>query len=306
MSFLKRKTLVLRRTRHLPELKKKVSAYSYHNSRNEQEEAVGRDTKHLNRGGSRLSFWLNRFGFIVLLIVGAVCLFSVLDLSSSPNVVFLGNNSSSQLYKQNQAAFLATSTKLFNSSILNHNKITVDTNSITKTLMADFPEFSSVSITLPLINHRPIIYLTPGTPSIVLNNAQGQYLLNQNGVAMLSGTPTNNFANLSLPTVNDQSGLRIKLGQPALTSQDVSFIQTITSQLAAKQDKVLVMTLPQATNQLNVNLVGKSYYVKFNLQNDDPRVQAGNFLATEHYLITQKITPSQYIDVRTDGRSYYL
>jgi hypothetical protein len=309
MALFRKKTVASGRTRPSSPDKDKgraVPAYSYHNARSDSEDSSGRNMTRLSASELKTkSFWLNRFGFIILLIVCLICLYSALDLSSSPNVVLLGDQSNSELYKLYKPAFLITSKNLFSGSILNHNKVTVDTTKITDTLETDFPEFSSISITLPLINHRPIIYLVPAKPSVILANSKGQYLLNENGIAMLYGDSDNGFSYLNLPVVTDQSGLQISIGKPALTTQSVNFIQTVTAELASKGDVVSAMTLPQSTSELDVSLTGKPYFGKFNLQDDDPKVQAGTFLATQNYLSTQNITPSQYIDVRTDGRSYY-
>jgi hypothetical protein len=66
------------------------------------------------------------------------------------------------------------------------------------------------------------------------------------------------------------------------------------------------MVLPVQTNELDVNLAGQSYFVKFDLQENDPRQQAGTFLATIASLKSQNITPTKYVDVRVDGRAYYI
>ena len=66
------------------------------------------------------------------------------------------------------------------------------------------------------------------------------------------------------------------------------------------------MTLPPAASELDVKIAGKPYFVKFNLQADDARRQAGTFLATQAQLQRKGITPAQYIDVRVEGRAYYL
>jgi hypothetical protein len=65
------------------------------------------------------------------------------------------------------------------------------------------------------------------------------------------------------------------------------------------------MTLPPAASELDVQIVDQPYFIKFNLENDDPRQQVGTYIATQAYLTSQHITPAHYIDVRVDGRAYY-
>ena len=63
--------------------------------------------------------------------------------------------------------------------------------------------------------------------------------------------------------------------------------------------------MPAAENELDMYLTGQSYYVKFNLADSSPLQEVGTFLAVRQNLQQQGITPSQYIDVRVDGRAYY-
>jgi hypothetical protein len=308
MSLLKKtKQSTHTRRRVSDETTKKVSAYTYHNSRNEIEEIdEARDIKRGTPDATNKDFWLSRFGFIILIIVSVVCLVNILDLSGKPKLVFLGSTANTTLYKLYEPAFINMTEKLFQESLLNHNKITVNTNHITQVLESQFPEFSNISITLPLISQNPIIYLTPANPAAVLENSSGQYLISQQGTAMLFGYKGGNgFSYLNLPTITDQSGLEIRLGKPVLTSQDISFIQTISDQLAARQNVITSMTLPANSSELDVYLAGKSYFVKFNLQATKPKLATGSFLATDNYLKGHNITPFKYVDVRTQGRVYY-
>jgi hypothetical protein len=65
------------------------------------------------------------------------------------------------------------------------------------------------------------------------------------------------------------------------------------------------MSLPSNANELDIQIAGQPYEVKFNLHSDKAREQAGTYLATIASLQKQGITPSKYIDVRVDGRAYY-
>jgi len=79
-------------------------------------------------------------------------------------------------------------------------------------------------------------------------------------------------------------------------------------QLRAQNVSIKAMTLPAASSELDVYIGGTSYFVKFNLQdiNDSAaNIQSGTFLALKKHLAEQNKTPSQYIDVRLEGRAYY-
>jgi hypothetical protein len=259
-----------------------------------EQKKVGRDTFW--------RFWLHRSGMVLLIIVVGVCLISALSLSNSAKVAPLTAGSKTP-FLRSQAAYQAAADKLLASSIWNRNKITIDTGNISREMVKQFPELASASVELPLLGHRPVIYLQPTQPAVVLIAHNGSYVLDTNGKALLTSDQLPHGHNL--PQVTDQSNLDVQLNRQVLTAADISFIQTVIGQLAAKHIKVSTMNLPPASSELDVHITGRPYFVKFNLQNPDARQQAGTFLATIAQLQRQHITPSQYVDVRVEGRAYY-
>jgi cell division septal protein FtsQ len=249
-------------------------------------------------------FWLQRFGLVILLVAVVVSLANVLSLSVDAEILPLTSGASSSLLGD-QAAYQAAADRLLGSSIWNRNKITIDTAKISRQMLAQFPELASASVTLPLLAHRPLIYVQTAEPALVLMASNGSFVLDDNGKALLPAGQLPSLGSLNLPQVTDQSGLHVELNHQVLTTSDVSFVQTVVAQLAAKHFTVSAMTLPAGASELDVHLSGQPYFIKFNLENDDPRQQAGTFLATQAQLQRQNVTPGQYIDVRLDGRAYY-
>lgn len=247
-------------------------------------------------------FWLQRFGMIILITVILVCVVSALSLSPNAKIEPLKATDSNS-FLRDQAAYQRAADKLLASSLWNRNKITIDTDKFSAQMVKQFPELSSVSVTLPLLAHRPVVYVQPAQPALILATDSGSYVIDERGRALLpaNGSPTQT----KLPQVVDQSGLKIKLNQQVLSSDDVRFIQTVVRQLAAKQFTVSSLVLPANSSELNARLAGKSYFVKFNLRDDNPRQQAGTFLATIANLQRKNTLPSQYVDVRVSGRAYY-
>jgi hypothetical protein len=277
--------------------------FAYRSRRSEEEINTGRElsrettaTNHLGR------FLLKRFGLVVLLVALLISTVNVLSLSNNARVMPLtGNNANSFLHDQSD--YEAAASKLLAGSIWNRNKITVNTSSINEDMLKQFPELSSVSVTLPLLSKRPIVYVQTAQPVLVLAAQNGSFIVDTTGKALL---PANQLkSSNTLPTVTDQSGLRVSLNHQALTSGNVSFIQTVLAQLAARHFTVESMTLPVGTSELDVKLAGQPYIIKFNLESGSARQQAGTFLATQSKLKSQNITPAQYVDVRVDGRAYY-
>lgn len=278
----------------------------YYSRREDQDLNTGRQQQREKRRplpGSVARYWFRRLGLVVLLVIVVASSIDVLMLSKQAKVVTLG--SSSIAYLHTPAEYQAGIDKLLASSIWNRNKITVDPNALSRHLKTTFPELASVTVTLPLLAHRPVVYIEPAQPAIMLITSSGTYVLDTGGKALLLAADPTKYADLNLPLVTDQSGLHITLNHQALTSDNVSFVQTVVAQLTAKQYVVTTLTLPAGTSELDVGVTGQPYVVKFNLQSSNARQQVGTFLATAARLSSQHVTPAHYIDVRVDGRAYY-
>jgi hypothetical protein len=287
--------------------KTSMPTYSYRSVRaNEDRQAANRDPKKVSTKRLKIArnIWVEKFGLIILAVVIVICLFSILYLSSTPNVVMLSDDNN-PLFTSSRVAVGQEAQRLLSSSLLNKNKITVNTHKITDNLEEDFPMYSDISISLPFIDHHPVIYLTPAQPEVSLTNVSGQYVLNSNGQIMLRSINPKYFNDLNIPNITYQLPGYLSVGEQILTSSEVSFIQTVIYELNTRAVTVSKITLLQATSELDVYITNEPYYVKFNLENNNPKQQAGSFLATQHYLKEHNITPSKYIDVRVDGRVYY-
>lgn len=246
-------------------------------------------------------FWLQRTGLLILLIAVIVSLCNVLSLSTDAEImpVTRGNNSS---FLRKQSVYKAAADKLLASSIWNRNKITINTEAFNRKMVSQFPELADVSVSLPLLAHRPVVYIQPSQPVAVLDAANGSYVIDDAGKALLPSAQLSSAA--KLPQIVDQSGLHVRLNHQVITADDVAFIQTVLAELSAKHIGVSSLVLPASSRELDAYIAGQPYYGKFNLANNDPRRQAGTFLAALAQLQQQHATP-HYIDVRVDGRAYY-
>lgn len=288
------------------DLAKGPSTFLYRARRSEQDRGTGRQiqrepAKPLKKFGHA---WLQRFGLVILLAAALASAVNVLTVSTTAKVLPI-TTSGGHAFLRPTKVYEAAASQQLRSSIWSRNKITFDTARLSRQLMAEFPELDSVTITVPLLAHRPLIYIQPAQPALIIDSDNGAFVIDTTGKALISGTSPADPRQPQLPLVKDQSGLPVRLNRQALPSASVSFIQMVIAQLAAKQLTVSSMTLPAATSELDVQLAGQSYYVKFNLQSDNPRGQAGTLLATIAQLHRQNIIPAKYIDVRVDGRAYY-
>lgn len=282
--------------------------FSYYASRSANELNLGRNNQEeapKRRSPAYVRF-MNRLPMVGVTILTFVIVVSQLILTTHPKLVVLVSSSNSNLFMQSTSVYQNAADKLFSQSLSNQNKLTVDASGISNKLKKMFPELSDVSVALPVVGNQPIVYLQPSEPTFVLLANGNSYVLDSTGraLAYAKDVPAHNLA--SLTTVVDQSGLQPRVGDPVLPSTSVAFIQTVLNQLRAQHIQVQQVVLPAAPFEADVYISGKPYYVKFNVHDANGALQqVGSYIAVAQNLSARNITPSQYIDVRVDGRVYY-
>ena len=296
-----------RRQRLAQDNQPKIASFAYTSRQSQQTDRTSRQdlAKQASKRPKRWPalFWLQRIGLLVIIIAVVILAIDALTLSSSAKIVSL-RAVAGHSYLQSDQTYASAANAYLKSSIWNRNKITANTNGLSQQLLKQFPELVSASVTMPVFSRQPEVYIQAAQPALVMNTANGNYIIGNSGKAM-DKLDNSAAGPAGLPYLIDQSGLNIQPRQQALPASDVQFMQVIVAEMAAKQYAVSNLTLPPASNEVDARLVGQPYYVKFNLQDDDPAGQAGTFLATIANLKKQNITPSQYVDVRIDGRAYY-
>jgi hypothetical protein len=269
-------------------------------ARTERQDRVDRgQSQPKGQGRNAPRSLLSHAPFWFLLVVFAVCVVKVLALSTSPKVIIVGKSATSANYLQAPAVYAAAGHQALSGSVANLSKLTVDLDGTAKSLEQQFPELQNVSMGVPLVGSRPIIYVQVAQPSAVVQTSYGNYALNGTGVvlARLQSVPA------GVPIVVDQSGSHPVLGKRFLPGSTVSFIRTVAYQFKAAKTEVNTFVLPaHAPYELDVRLSGQQYLVRMNLE-ADARVQSGVLLAMIRQLGDDM--PREYIDVRTPGRAYY-
>ncbi len=279
--------------------------YSYRAQRSEQTINTGRKFRAqvLNPAAERLrGFWLQRFGLGILVIVAGVCLVTSLSVSANVKIQQIGANPQSSLF-HNQSEYQTVVDRLLADSYLNHNKITINTARLSNELLRRYPELASATFALPLISHRPVLYISYTRPALIVHNQSGSFVLDSSGKVLAPTSPE--AVTLGLSGITDKSGLALALNKQVLTSSNVQFVRMIAQGLQAKHISAAEYILPASSSELDVTLTGKPYYVKFNLAADNALQQLGSYLAVEKHLTGQRIIPGRYIDVRVGGRAYY-
>lgn len=277
-------------------------AFSYYAHRSPNETPAGRQKVATKRASPRRPLWHN-IGSILIIGALVVCIVYSLGLSTNAKVI-VPMSSPSSVFLRSPAVYEDAVHKLLASSFLNSNKITIDSGAVARSMEQQFPELGQVSLTLPLIGHRPLVYIEPIPPALTLIGKNGIFVVDQRGRTVIEADKVAKLTALQLPIVTDQSGLAVKVGQGVLSQSDVAFVQTVVGQLKAQKISLQSLVLPPQAAELDLRVSGQPYLVKLNLQSD-ARQQVGAFLAVKKQLEGSGQIPGQYIDVRVDGRAYY-
>jgi hypothetical protein len=246
-----------------------------------------------------------RFGLILALVASFALLISSVQVSMQPRLVIVNDTAVYRLHPD--STYEANITQTLRSNWTNTNKITINTANVAQVLKADYPEVADVSVALPIIGQRPIVYIQLTKPSLLLVATDGSAsVIDETGRVLAPAAQVTNLDSFNLPTVTDQSGLNVKPGKLALSEGSVEFISDVLVQLKTAGINYSRLVLPASSQELDVFIQGQPYFVKFNMHDPSTaREQAGEFLATMHYLQGKSITPASYIDVRLSGRVYY-
>lgn len=246
--------------------------------------------------------WWRHTPSILALAAILISLGFVLGVNTNPRVVQLSQNQG--VFLQSNSTYQEAANQIINKSLLNHNKVTLNVSSVSRQMKDQFPELADVAVTVPLINRRPIIYLTASQPALILQSDNDSTLIDNRGIAILPAFQVKNQSQLKLPTVKDQSNISVDLGKPVLTTVSTKFITDVIKQFKAQNIKVEQLTLPAIPNELNLRLDGHKYFIKMDTTGNS-REQVGAYLAVKNKLKALKTTPSQYVDVRVSGRVFY-
>lgn len=246
-----------------------------------------------------------QFGSVLLGVVLIASVVSVLQVDTTPRVVML-NGDTAKFALHTTADYQNTATDSLRSSLFNSNKITVNTRSVVRDLRTKFPEIYDASLVLPLVGHRPTVYIELTRPALVLRTASFATVIDNSGRALMVSPSKDAYSSLKLPMVDDQSNLMLKVGDVALSSDNVAFIEDVIRQFSSQTLAINRLVLPAGKEELDVYPAGVKYYVRFNTHDTNSREQSGTFFAVRQQLGKQGTTPKQYVDVRIAGRAYYL
>lgn len=303
MGRFTKKTAGPRRPRTQVEAGNRAPTFSYRANRMPSDQLSGKRGQEVKRRRTPAISW-RQLPSIFISLTMFVCFFYLTTLSSDPRIADQVVSTQKSSLLREPSVYRQAAQRILERSLVNKSKITFNSSDFDKRMRAEFPEISATAVTLPIMGRRPVVELVIARPQIVLVTAQGSYLVDGQGRAVADAKDIKNLEKLSLPTVGEQAGTTVKLGEGVLPSQTVTFITTFVTQLASRGIKVTSITLPQAASEVQVRFEGAAYALKASLLTD-PRQSAGAFLATKKRLDAENIVPSEYVDVRVEEKVFY-
>ena len=288
---------------------KRMTPYSYHTRRRVDSSNSSSERtliSHQQAIKQKPSKRKQVFILCCLVIFLGVVLVSLV-VNSSPKIVII-EPSGYQYLPHSKTAYTTAATAAINSSIYNHFKLTISSNDIATYLEKRYPEIDQAYLTIPFIGFSPTVTIELAPPALIYTTTTStSYLLTSLGsvIAPASILPLQERTSLADVTTTTASPL-IADGDQVVSPADVQFIELVHEALYAKGISVSKMNILISAEELDVYPTGVSYYIKFNLQSNNALEQVGTYLATLNTIKQQgSALPSQYIDVRVEGRAYY-
>jgi hypothetical protein len=229
---------------------------------------------------------------VVLLLAGVI--YSLL-LNAQPRVTVSGLSYHSLSTYQSQVAASFSGLK-------NRSKITFDERGVIAKIQHRFPEVQSAQIELPFFSQQPRVNLSVSPPAFKLSDGKQLYIMDAQGLAVARAADLPKLD--KLVTITDQSGFEASVGKQLLSSESVSFINTVIVETQRAKVPIASLTLPPLAQEIDLRTVDQPYFVKFYL-GGDALTQTGQFLAARQKFAQTHQTPADYLDVRIAGKIFY-
>ncbi|HEV2413044.1 MAG TPA: hypothetical protein VGS28_04570 [Candidatus Saccharimonadales bacterium] len=249
------------------------------------------------RKTAKSAFW------IIVLIVAAIAVF--LDRVTGYQVVI--QNASQLKTIPNIATYEQSAASANNLDLAEHFSATLNPSLIASTLESQHHEIANVVVKKSLFDPHPQVFVTLRQPVLIWKTSHDPqaYYVDSSGVTFTYNAYGNDS---KLVQVNDESNVPTTVGSTVTSSQQIAFLGELVGSLQSLSSGSVQLSrvvFPQtSTREIDVYLVGRSFYAKVDLDSS-PVQQAGEIVQAVDYLQTHNSLPSQYIDVRVDGRVFY-
>lgn len=188
------------------------------------------------------------------------------------------------------------------SKALNRSFFTLDERSVSDEVRKQFPEISQLTIAAKPFSRAVNVKITTKTPAFVLSSASDSYVVDSEGLAI--SKYTNQATTGSLVRIEDKTGFELKAGRQVFSSEDMQFITQLVEGMRSSGTAIGRLELPAIAKQLRLYQPGTNYYVKF-YTGGNAAIQLGSLAAIGKQLMLEGKQPTQYIDVRVEGKVFY-
>lgn len=179
-----------------------------------------------------------------------------------------------------------------------HNLTILDTRALRRDILATQPQLADVAIRRQWPSRLDLV-VTERQPNLIWSTAGKSYLLDGQGVII---TPAGGD-NPKLVTVEDTTGLTVRLGQKVVPASFVAFCAVLINQVPAQTGLAIKgLQVPETTSE--VYLMTPTYYIKFDTTRSATS-EVGDLVRVLAELKRENKSPAQYIDLRIENRAYY-
>ena len=287
--------------------KNKSKSFSYYSrpriniSRVKKENSPKENNQRVNND-DRVGILKRIPGLIIFFsLIGVFCYFIWLN---GKTIVYLSKQN--DVFLQSSEIYTKAANDYLNNSISSHTKLSINTKGLDSYIESKFPEVSLSSSSIPPLGNQIRTEIVSSKPFASIEDSNSRiFYLRSDGIVMSAENVKNSelHNNLNLPHIVTKYQ-SLSVGMIALSSKDLSFVNFVSQEMAAKSQPVVSFTFIPVSRELDVKGTSTSITVKYNLEND-PKVQVGSYLALEKYLSNNHITPSSYINLMVTGRAYY-
>lgn len=278
-------------SRRRPANSKTAPVYSYYQQKrpdNKLKSKPARNPSQSKRSWHMIPTFLAAFACVATLVY---------SLYVSPNIVL--KTSGTAFYRDKQT-YVNEINQMLSGSVLNKSKLTLNSSALEQQILKKYPEVASVTVALPLVGRTPIVGITFAAPAMRFVSVGQQLILDTSGKVL----PISNL-DVTLPMVTDDSGIAYKVGERALTSEEVEAITTVYDEILAHERKVANIKIGTAPKEAQLQIEGENYFIKFKLDKT-AREQVGALWASLDKLASEGKKPATYIDVRLSERVFVL
>jgi cell division protein FtsQ len=178
------------------------------------------------------------------------------------------------------------------------NLLLLDTRGLQKRLLATQPQLTEANIS----RHWPrtvLLKVTERQPNMTWRTGGKTYLLSGDGVIAAEAGDIGG----RLPVVEDTTNLPVKAGDKVVPAKFVSFCLELVGSLPKQGVQITGLKIPESTTEVFV-VTNQNYYIKFDTERS-ASAEVGDLSRVLAQLKSQNKKPTEYVDLRIEGKAYY-